>query len=87
MTEKEIMATIEHPFLVKMRMSFQDENKLYFLLEYCPGGELFSLLALKNKITEDQYDMCDVGPSSTRHRLSLPWRNCISIMSYIVSMR
>jgi len=38
MTEKEILAQIEHPFLVKMKMSFQDDRKLYFLLEYCPGG-------------------------------------------------
>jgi len=54
MTEKEILAQIEHPFLVKMKMSFQDDKKLYFLLEYCPGGELFSLLAAKDKLTEDQ---------------------------------
>ena len=38
MTEKEILAGITHPFLVKMKLSFQDEQKLYFLLEYCPGG-------------------------------------------------
>lgn len=54
MTEKEILAQIEHPFLVKMKMSFQDDRKLYFLLEYCPGGELFSLLATKDKLTEEQ---------------------------------
>jgi serum/glucocorticoid-regulated kinase 2 len=35
-------------------MSFQDEKKLYFLLEYCPGGELFSLMAAKEKLTEEQ---------------------------------
>jgi serine/threonine protein kinase len=36
-------------------MSFQDEKKLYFLLEYCPGGELFSLMAAKEKLSEEQY--------------------------------
>jgi serine/threonine protein kinase len=51
MTEKEILAAFEHPFLVKLKQSFQDEKKLYFLLEYCPGGELFSLLAAKDKLT------------------------------------
>lgn len=54
MTEKQILSAIEHPFLVKLKMSFQDEKKLYFLLEYCPGGELFSLMAAKEKLTEDQ---------------------------------
>ena len=38
-----------------MKMSFQDDRKLYFLLEYCPGGELFSLLAAKDKLSEEQY--------------------------------
>lgn len=32
MTEKQILSAIEHPFLVKLKMSFQDEKKLYFLL-------------------------------------------------------
>lgn len=38
MTEKQILAAIQHPFLVKMFTCFQDEKKLYFVLEYCPGG-------------------------------------------------
>lgn len=32
MTEKQILSAIEHPFLVKLKMSFQDDKKLYFLL-------------------------------------------------------
>jgi serine/threonine protein kinase len=54
MTEKQILAEIEHPFLIKMHSSFQDDKKLYFVLEYCPGGELFTLLSIKDKLTEDQ---------------------------------
>lgn len=38
MTEKNILAHLNHPFLVKLYSSFQDEKKLYFILEYCPGG-------------------------------------------------
>jgi serine/threonine protein kinase len=55
MTEKQILSAIEHPFLVKLKLSFQDEKKLYFLLEYCPGGERFSLMASKEKFSEEQY--------------------------------
>lgn len=29
---------------------FQDEKKLYFVLEYCPGGELFELLVAQDKL-------------------------------------
>jgi serine/threonine protein kinase len=55
MTEKQILADINHPFLVKMISCFQDEKKLYFVLEYCPGGELFELLTAQDKLNEDQY--------------------------------
>ena len=54
MTEKAILAKIDHPFLIKLNWAFQDEKKLYFVLEYCPGGELFNLLAIKDKLYEEQ---------------------------------
>jgi serine/threonine protein kinase len=46
-SEKQIMETIsckQHPFIVNMLTSFQDERKLYIVLEYVPGGEFFSYL-------------------------------------------
>lgn len=30
-----------------MKYAFQSEEKLFFVLEYCPGGELFNLLSQK----------------------------------------
>lgn len=54
MTEKAILCELLHPFLVKLKECFQDEQKLYFILEYCPGGELFGLLSLKDKLSEEQ---------------------------------
>ena len=53
--EKEILKEIQHPFLVRMHSSFQNEKKLFLLLEYCPGGELFGLLSKRKRLTEDQY--------------------------------
>lgn len=32
MTERQILAGINHPFLVKMFACFQDDKKLYFVL-------------------------------------------------------
>ena len=32
MTEKQILADLSHPFLVKLHSSFQDQKKLYFVL-------------------------------------------------------
>lgn len=45
---------MNHPFLIKMAFAFQTEKKLYFALEYCPGGELFNLLQKKRRFSEDQ---------------------------------
>lgn len=52
--EKSILAEVEHPFIIKFKGSFQTEKKLFFILEYCPGGELFNLLAKKRRFSEDQ---------------------------------
>lgn len=32
MTERKVLATMDHPFLVRLYFSFQDEKKLYFIL-------------------------------------------------------
>lgn len=43
-TERNVLVEVKHPFIIKMHFSFQNERKLFFVLEYCPGGELFNLL-------------------------------------------
>jgi len=44
MTERRILEKIQHPFIVSLQYSFQSKAKLYFVLDYCPGGELFFYL-------------------------------------------
>ena len=42
MGERQILAQINsHPFFVNLHHAFQTESKLYMILDYCPGGELF----------------------------------------------
>ncbi|KAG5842941.1 hypothetical protein ANANG_G00183100 [Anguilla anguilla] len=36
-----LLKTVKHPFLVGMQYSFQTADKLYFVLDYVNGGELF----------------------------------------------
>uniref|UniRef100_A0A8R1TR80 Protein kinase domain-containing protein n=1 Tax=Onchocerca volvulus TaxID=6282 RepID=A0A8R1TR80_ONCVO len=43
-SEKKILASLKHPFIVKMYNSKCDGQNLYILFEYIPGGELFSYL-------------------------------------------
>ena len=42
--EIEIMYKIRHPNCVRLFGNFEDENYCYFIMEYIPGGNLFSLM-------------------------------------------
>lgn len=42
--EKFILNSISHPYIVNLLTSWQDPGSIYMLLEYVPGGELFTLL-------------------------------------------
>ena len=42
--EKQIMASTEHPFILPLVGSFQDESFLYLLLPFHQGGELFNVI-------------------------------------------
>lgn len=48
--EKNILETIKpHPFIVKLMWTHHTNQYLYMLLEYLPGGELFTLLRQRQK--------------------------------------
>lgn len=53
-TERDVLVEVNHPFVISMFNAFQSEKKLFFVLEYCPGGELFGLLQKRSKLTEEQ---------------------------------
>ena len=40
-TERSILSTFTHPFIVKMYASFQTSDKLFMCLEFVNGGEMF----------------------------------------------
>jgi len=44
LTEREILCTADHPFIITLYWSFQSVDKLYFVMEYCAGGEFFRML-------------------------------------------
>jgi len=49
MTEREILATADHPFIVPLYSCFTSADKLYFVMEYCAGGEFFRMLQSQPK--------------------------------------
>ena len=50
--ERRIMEKINHPFIVGLKFAFQSKKKLYFVMDYCPGGELFFYLEKIGKFKE-----------------------------------
>lgn len=52
--EKEILMKKEHPFLVSMEFIFQTESKIYFVMNFVRGGELFKHLADAKRFTEER---------------------------------
>lgn len=48
-----MLEKLSHPFIVKMKYAFKDREKLYFVLDYCHGGELFFYLTNLRRFKED----------------------------------
>jgi len=52
MAEKSILQRIQHPFIVGLHYAFQTSNKLYLILDFLSGGELFYHLQAEGKFDE-----------------------------------
>jgi len=53
-TEKSILQKLAHPFLVNLIYSFHTSDKLYFVMDFINGGELFYHLQKEQKFTPDR---------------------------------
>lgn len=53
-TERNVLGYVNHPFIVGLKMAFQSKDKLYFVLDYCAGGELFFHLSKVGKFPESR---------------------------------
>lgn len=52
--EREILATVSHPFLVSLHHAFHTQSKLYLIVDFVSGGELYFHLRKKKQFPEDQ---------------------------------
>ncbi|ROT74847.1 putative ribosomal protein S6 kinase alpha-1-like isoform X1 [Penaeus vannamei] len=51
--ERDILADVNHPFVVKLHYAFQTEGKLYLILDFLRGGDLFTRLSKEIMFTEE----------------------------------
>jgi serine/threonine protein kinase len=80
-TERDILAsisTISHPFLIKLRESYQDVNQLFLVLDYYPGGDIATQLAKWHKFDDARslfYATEIVLGIEELHRLGIVYRD------------
>lgn len=43
--ERNILVDVRHPFIVRLHYAFQTEGKLYLILDFLRGGDLFTRLS------------------------------------------
>ncbi|XP_069751553.1 ribosomal protein S6 kinase alpha-1 isoform X2 [Narcine bancroftii] len=51
--ERDILVDVNHPFIVKLHYAFQTEGKLYLILDFLRGGDLFTRLSKEVMFTEE----------------------------------
>lgn len=54
LAERFVLAKVNNPFIVPLKISFQSEAKLYLVLSFVNGGELFHHLQQEQKFNEDR---------------------------------
>jgi serine/threonine protein kinase len=47
-----ILEKVNHPFIVHLDCAFQTDKKLFFVMDYCPGGELFFYISQIGRFKE-----------------------------------
>lgn len=52
--ERNLLAEVDSNCIVKLYCSFQDNEFLYLIMEYLPGGDMMTLLMRKDTLTEDE---------------------------------
>lgn len=52
-SERLILERLRHPFIVSLVYAFQTENKLYLIMDFASGGELFTYMEKEGMFLED----------------------------------
>ena len=53
-TEKMILEHVNHPFLVNLAYAFQTPEKIFFVMQFMKGGELFQHLRASKRFEESR---------------------------------
>mmetsp|Transcript_26630 Transcript_26630/g.44501 ORF Transcript_26630/g.44501 Transcript_26630/m.44501 type:complete len:693 (-) Transcript_26630:350-2428(-) len=78
LNEMRVMRKINHPYIAKLYVALQDTQYIYFVLELLQGGELFTHLRNRGKLSEQTarfYAATVVYAFSTLHAKKIAYRD------------
>lgn len=78
LNEMRVMRKINHPYIAKLYLALQDKYYIYFVLELLQGGELFTHLRNRGKLSEQAarfYAATVVYAFSTLHAKKIAYRD------------
>lgn len=52
LTQREILITAQHPFIVTLHWCWHEKDAIYFIMDYCEGGDLYGLLEKYGRLPE-----------------------------------
>ena len=53
-SEQQFMSKVKSPWIVDLKASFQEDDYLYLIMEFCQGGDFMNLLIKKDILTEEE---------------------------------
>ncbi|KAJ1439703.1 kinase-like domain-containing protein [Ochromonadaceae sp. CCMP2298] len=78
LNEMRVMRKLNHPYIAKLYIALQDKQYIYFVLELLQGGELFTHLRNRGKLSEQTarfYAATVVYAFSTLHAKKIAYRD------------
>jgi len=76
--EKNIQRSLQTPFCVKLYRTYKDEYRIYFLLEACTGGDIFTILRKRRNFNEKAtrfYAACIIAAFDHMHSKNILYRD------------
>jgi len=77
-SERNVLEAMSHPFIVTLHSAFQTPKKLYMVLEFCAGGELFFHLSQAGRFSQGRtrFYACEICLAiSYLHSLNIIYRD------------
>jgi serine/threonine protein kinase len=77
-TERDILCSVRHPYIVQLSYAFQNATKLYMVMDFVQGGDFFTFMRKFGKLRESwvQLYICEIALALQHlHELDVVYRD------------